>query len=307
MPSAAAVVCPGCRRNVLRRRWEEALCVCLYCGHHAPVPAGLRLAQLADPGTLERCPLEVPIYDPLGFDDGQPYPARVAAARRQTGEDEAMVVGRATIAGVPCVVAAMEFRFLGGSLGMGTGDLFLHACDLAMAEERALVAVCTSGGARMQEGVAALLQMARCSAGTSGLRRHRLPYVAVLADPCYGGVLASFAAQADVLLAEPGARIGFAGRRVVEEAAGETLPPDFQTAEAIVEWGMVDAVVPRHRLRATLGAVLRALTQAPVHSDGSPATTSPSSACPDPDVGPPPGQTAAVVRRRQRTRRIAAP
>lgn len=266
MPSAAAVACPRCRRNVLRERWERALHVCPYCHHHAPVGAAARIGQLGDPGTIERLAVPVPAYDPLGFDDGQPYPRRLEAARRATGEVEAMAVARARIAGVASVIAAMEFGFLGGSLGVGVGDLFDAACEVATVEGRALVAICTSGGARMQEGLAALVQMARCSAATAALHRARLPYVAVLADPCYGGVLASFATQADVILAEPGARIGFAGRRVVEQAARERLPDDFQTAEAVCSWGMVDAVVPRRELRGVVGRILRALTGGTVGS-----------------------------------------
>jgi acetyl-CoA carboxylase carboxyl transferase beta subunit len=257
------VACPECQRRAVSSRWEEALGVCPACGHHARVPARVRAGQVADPGTLALLPTAVEQPDPLRFDDGVPYPARLRAARADTGVDEALVTGRATLHGVPVMLACMEFGFLGGSLGWATGELFAHACELAAAERRALISVCVSGGARMQEGIVALAQMARCTAGTSLLAGARLPHVTVLADPCFGGVTASFATQADVILAEPHARIGFAGGRVIEQAARERLPDGFQTAEFLVAHGMIDGVVPRSALRETLRRVLQALGPRP--------------------------------------------
>jgi acetyl-CoA carboxylase carboxyl transferase beta subunit len=257
------VACPACHRRVVSARWEETLHVCPACGHHARVPARHRAAQLADPGTLALLHTAVEDRDPLRFDDGAPYPVRIRAARAESGADEALVAGRAALGGVPVVLACMEFGFLGGSLGSATGELFARACELAVAERRALVTVCVSGGARMQEGVAALAQMARCTTGTVLVAAARLPFVALLADPCFGGVTASFATQADVIVAEPHARIGFAGGRVIEQAAHERLPEGFQTAEFLLAHGMVDAVVPRAELRDTLRRVLQALTSAP--------------------------------------------
>ena len=200
--------------------------------------------------------------DPLGFDDGVPYPERIRAARAESGASEAVVTARATVGGVPAVLMCMEFGFLGGSLGSVAGELFARACELAVAERRALVGVCVSGGARMQEGIASLAQMARCTAATTMLADARLPYVAILADPCFGGVTASFATQGDVTLAEPRARVGFAGGRVIEQAAHDRLPDGFQTAEFLLAHGMIDAVVARHELRSTAARVLRALTGA---------------------------------------------
>jgi acyl-CoA carboxylase subunit beta len=257
------VPCPACARRVIAARWEEMLAVCPSCGHHARVPAATRTAQLADPGTLELVHTAVDDRDPLRFDDGVPYPERILAARAESGAGEAVVTARAEVAGVPVVLMCMEFAFLGGSLGSVAGELFARACELAVAERRALLGVCVSGGARMQEGIASLAQMARCTTGTSMLATARLPYVAVLADPCFGGVTASFATQADVILAEPHARIGFAGGRVIEQAAHSKLPDGFQTAEFLLAHGMVDAVMPRHELRAGAGRVLRALTGTP--------------------------------------------
>jgi acetyl-CoA carboxylase carboxyl transferase subunit beta len=254
------VACPACQRRVLAARWEETLCVCPACGHHARVPAAHRAVQLADPDTAELLDTRVEDRDPLGFDDGIPYPARIRAARTESGAEEAVVAARAAVGGVPVVLACMEFGFLGGSLGSATGELYAQACELAAAEGRALVTVCVSGGARMQEGIVALAQMARCTTGTALLAAARLPHVTVLADPCFGGVTASFATQADVILAEPHARIGFAGGRVIEQAAHERLPDGFQTAEFLLSHGMVDAVVPRSELRDTLSRLLRAFT-----------------------------------------------
>jgi acetyl-CoA carboxylase carboxyl transferase beta subunit len=256
------VACPACPRRVLASRWEETLGVCPDCGHHARVSAAVRAAQLADPGTLTMLHAAVDDQDPLGFDDGVPYPARIHAARVESGASEAMVTARAAVDGVPAVLVCMEFAFLGGSLGSVAGELFARACELAADERRALLAVCVSGGARMQEGIVSLSQMARCTAGTAMLAEARLPYVSVLADPCFGGVTASFATQADVILAEPRARIGFAGGRVIRQAAHGRLPDGFQTAEFLLARGMIDAVVPRAELRATAGRVLRALTRA---------------------------------------------
>ena len=198
--------------------------------------------------------------DPLGFDDGVPYPSRVAEARRRTLLDETFLVARAAMGSVPVVLACMDFGFLGGSLGSAAGEQFAQACDLAVAEQRGLVAVCTSGGARMQEGIASLAQMARCSAGVVAVARARLPYISVLADPCFGGVTASFAVQADAILAEPHARIGFAGGRVIEQATYDRLPEGFQTSEFLLAHGMVDAVVERCELRQTIARLLVAFS-----------------------------------------------
>ena len=257
--AAGAVACPGCDRRTVADRWEAALRVCRHCGRHATVPAPTRARHLADAGSLEVMAIELEDRDPLRFNDGVPYADRVAQARRRTGLAETFLVARADIEGKPVVLACMDFGFLGGSLGSAAGELFAQACEHAVAERRSLVAVCTSGGARMQEGIASLAQMARCSTGVSALAQAGIPYITVLADPCFGGVTASFAVQADVILAEPNARIGFAGGRVIEQASHDRLPEGFQTAEFLLSHGMVDAVVGRHDLRPTIGALLEAL------------------------------------------------
>jgi acetyl-CoA carboxylase carboxyl transferase beta subunit len=256
--SADTVACSACGRRYVGDRFERALRVCGSCGRHARVPAMLRAKQIADPRTLQVRAIEVDPRDPLGFDDGIPYPQRVAQAQAATGHDEVFVVARATVGEVPAMLACMDFDFMGGSLGSAAGEQFAQACEAAADERRALVAVCTSGGARMQEGIASLAQMARCSVGVSQVGAAGLPYISVLADPCFGGVTASFATQADVIIAEPGARIGFAGGRVIEQATHDRLPDGFQRAEFLLAHGMVDMVVDRRALRSVLIRLLSA-------------------------------------------------
>jgi acetyl-CoA carboxylase carboxyl transferase subunit beta len=257
---AGTVECRGCGRRFVEARFDKQLRVCPDCGRHATVPAITRAGQLADPGTLDVVRMDISDRDPLGFDDGVPYPSRVAEARERTHLEETFVIARGDLGGVAVTLACMDFAFLGGSLGSAAGEQFARACDLATAEGRALVAVCTSGGARMQEGIASLAQMARCSAGVVAVNRAGLPYISVLADPCFGGVTASFAVQADVILAEPHARIGFAGGRVIEQASHDRLPEGFQTSEFLLAHGMVDAVVERAQLRGTIARLLTGFT-----------------------------------------------
>jgi acetyl-CoA carboxylase carboxyl transferase subunit beta len=256
--SAETVACASCGRRYVGDRFERGLRVCASCGTHARVPGGLRAEQIADRGSLDVVPMLLDDRDPLGFNDGVPYPQRVAAARRETGNDEVFTVARASVGEVPAMLACMDFAFMGGSLGSAAGESFARACEIAAGEGRALIAVCTSGGARMQEGIASLAQMARCSVGVSMVGQAGLPYISVLADPCFGGVTASFATQADVIIAEPGARIGFAGGRVIEQATHDRLPEGFQTAEFLLAHGMVDMVVDRRALRSVLVRLLSA-------------------------------------------------
>jgi acyl-CoA carboxylase subunit beta len=260
------VTCSACSRRFVAERFETQMGVCAECGHHAPVTAPGRIAQLADSGTIEMLQFDdLGPRDPLNFDDGARYEERLSEAQRKTGLHETFCVARAAITKQPVVIAAMDFAFLGGSLGIVAGEIFARACDIAVAEQRALVAVCVSGGARMQEGIASLAQMARCSNGIVTLAAARLPYISILGDPCFGGVTASFATQADVILAEPQARIGFAGGRVIEQATHGKLPPDFQSAEFLLDHGMVDAVVDRREIKGVIGNLLIALTSGAGH------------------------------------------
>ncbi len=197
--------------------------------------------------------------DPLGFDDGKPYPERLAAARQATGAADAVSAAFGRVGGRPAVVLVQDFAFMGGSLGMAAGEAFIAAAQEAVRRDAALVAFTAAGGARMQEGALSLMQMARTTLAVQELKRVRLPYVVVLTDPTTGGVTASYAMLGDVTLAEPGALIGFAGPRVIEQTIREKLPPGFQRAEYLVDKGMVDQVVPRRELPAVLGRVLSTL------------------------------------------------
>ncbi|NYH41855.1 acetyl-CoA carboxylase carboxyl transferase subunit beta [Micromonospora jinlongensis] len=252
------VLCQGCTTPLYRKRWARGRKVCPECGYHARLTAPERLDQIVDPGTLEPLPFPAVTEDILGFVDTIPYPRRLADARARTGLDEAVVCARGAIDGHPVVVAAMDFRFLGGSLGVGVGQLIALAAETALVERIPLLIVTASGGARMQEGTLALMQMARTSAALGQLDDAGILTISLITDPTYGGVAASFATLADVIVAEPGARLGFAGRRVIEQTIHQVLPQRFQTAEFLLERGFVDRVVPRDRLRTELSRLLAA-------------------------------------------------
>ncbi|MFG2110810.1 acetyl-CoA carboxylase carboxyltransferase subunit alpha [Micromonospora chersina] len=257
------VLCQGCTTPLYRKRWTRGLKVCPECGNHARLTAPERLAQLFDPGALELLTIPAVTEDVLGFVDTVPYPTRLADARARTGLDEAVVCARGAIGGHPVVVAAMDFRFMAGSLGVGVGQLVTLAAETALVEQVPLLIVTASGGARMQEGPLSLMQMARTSAALGQLDEAGLLTISLITDPTYGGVAASFATLADVIVAEPGARLGFAGRRVIEQTIHQVLPERFQTAEFLLERGFVDLVVPRDRLRAELSRLLAAAAPGP--------------------------------------------
>jgi acetyl-CoA carboxylase carboxyl transferase subunit beta len=248
--------CPQCRSHYRDEELREALRVCPTCGHHFPVGALERISQLADPGSFLEAASEVRSADPLAFADLKPYVDRLAAAESATGLDDAIVVGSAAIDGHPCVLAVMDFAFLGGSMGSAVGEKFARACDLAIDLGVPLVSVTASGGARMQENILALMQMAKTTAGVDALQEAGLAYVSVLSHPTTGGVMASFAALGDVILAEPNALMSFTGPRVVQQTTGETLPEDFGRAEANFRDGHIDEVVPRAELKATVARLL---------------------------------------------------
>jgi acetyl-CoA carboxylase carboxyl transferase subunit beta len=248
--------CPECNSHYRDEELAATLRVCPTCGHHFPVGALERIAQLTDPDSFREAASEVRSADPLAFADLKPYVDRLAAAESATGLDDAMVVGSGSIESHPCVLAVMDFAFLGGSMGSAVGEKFVRACDLAVELGVPLVSVTASGGARMQENILALMQMAKTTAGVDSLQEAGLAYVSVLAHPTTGGVMASFAALGDVILAEPNALMSFTGPRVVQQTTGETLPEDFGRAEANFRDGHVDQVVPRGELRPTLARLL---------------------------------------------------
>ncbi|MEI9891569.1 MAG: acetyl-CoA carboxylase carboxyltransferase subunit beta [Caulobacteraceae bacterium] len=228
-------------------------------GKHMRIGPKLRFAFTFDGGQFEALPAPSAVDDPLKFVDDRPYPERLKTARKTTGEKDAMAIGYGRIQDVPAVVLVQDFAFMGGSLGMAAGEGFIAAAQAAVARKAPLVAFTAAGGARMQEGALSLMQMARTTLAIQELKGARLPYVVVLTDPTTGGVTASYAMLGDVHLAEPGAMIGFAGPRVIEETIRETLPPGFQRSEYLQDKGMVDKVVARKDLPQVLGAILGVL------------------------------------------------
>ncbi|MGX5656854.1 carboxyltransferase subunit alpha [Geodermatophilus nigrescens] len=251
------VSCPGCGWLLYRKRLERNLSVCPECDHHLRLGARARIELLADAGSFTERACPPGPADPLAFSDLRDYPDRLAEAAVRSGETEAVVTGTARIGGTAVVLAAMDFGFLGGSMGVEVGRRVSAAADLAVEQRLPLVTVCASGGARMQEGVLSLFQMARAGQAYARLREAGLLSVCVLTDPTYGGVSASFATLATVLVAERGAHVGFAGPRVVQETIRAELPDDFQTAEFLLAHGLVDRVEGRAELRPLLGRLLR--------------------------------------------------
>jgi acetyl-CoA carboxylase carboxyl transferase subunit beta len=225
-------------------------------GKHMRIGPKLRFAYTFDEGQFEALPAPEVVDDPLKFVDDRSYVERLKTARKTTGERDAMAIAYGQIQGVPAVVLVQDFAFMGGSLGMAAGEGFIAAAEAAVARKAPLVVFTAAGGARMQEGALSLMQMARTTLAIQQLKAARLPYVVVLTDPTTGGVTASYAMLGDIHLAEPGAMIGFAGPRVIEETIRETLPPGFQRSEYLVEKGMVDRVVSRHDLPEVLGQIL---------------------------------------------------
>lgn len=228
-------------------------------GNHMRIGSKLRLDYTFDDAKYERIATPIVADDPLNFPDDKPYPERLKAARKATGEQDSMAAGYGHICGQPAVVIVQDFTFMGGSLGMAAGETFVKAAQEAVKREVPLVIFTASGGARMQEGTLSLMQMARTTLALNEVKAAGLPYIVVLTDPTTGGVTASYAMLGDVHLAEPNATIGFSGRRVIEQTIRETLPPGFQRSEFLVEHGMVDQVVKRSDLPEKLSSILKTL------------------------------------------------
>ncbi len=258
IPGNLVVKCPKCRDLLIGKDWEKNLKTCSRCGYHFRLSAEERIALLLDEGSFQELDSNLLSVDPLNFvSRSQSYQAKLREEREKTGLNEAVVIGTGTIEGLPLALAVMDFAFIGGSMGSVVGEKVTRAIERALADRSALLIVCTSGGARMQEGLFSLLQMAKTTAALARLGEARVPYISLLTDPTTGGVSASFAFLGDVVLAEPGALIGFAGPRVIEQAMHSRLPPDANTAEFVLNHGMLDAVVPRRLLRSTLARLLR--------------------------------------------------
>ena len=252
VPDKLWVKCPACEQMIFHRELEGNLQVCPHCGHHMRIGLSQRLELLYDEGQFTAIELPKTVIDPLRFRDRKRYSDRLKEAQSKTGDEDAIMVVHGKMGGAPVVTAALNFAFMGGSMGIAVGEGLVAAAQLAKLKEAPLLTIPASGGARMQEGILSLMQMPRSVIAVEDVREAGLPYVVLLTDPTTGGVSASFAMLGDIAIAEPGAQIGFAGRRVIEETIREQLPENFQRAEYLLEHGMIDMVVPRHELRETL-------------------------------------------------------
>ncbi|WP_340682685.1 acetyl-CoA carboxylase, carboxyltransferase subunit beta [Amycolatopsis coloradensis] len=270
-PEPEWVSCARCRMLLYGKRFARSAKVCPGCGWHSRLTVRDRLDSLLDPGSARPLKPAAAVHDPLAFTDLVPYTERLDRARRETGLEDAVQVVSATLSGRPLVVAAMDFRFLGGSLGSAAGEAIVTAAEAALAGRMPLLVITASGGARMQEGALSLMQMARTSNAMAALDEAGLLTLTLVTDPTFGGVAASFATLSDVIVAEPGARMGFAGRRVIEQTIRESLPESFQTAEFLFEHGLIDGVSPRKELPQLLAVLVGAAAPpADGWSDGVP-------------------------------------
>ncbi len=252
--------CPACQQMIFHRDLEKALRVCSHCGHHMRLGAVQRLEATLDPG-FSRIELPKAPADPLRFRDQRRYADRLRESQTKTSMDDAVAVAHGTINGQRAVVAAFEFAFMGGSMGAGVGEAIVTAAKLAVLQNAPVIVFTASGGARMQEGAVSLMQMPRTVIATRMVKEAGLPFITVLCDPTTGGVTASFAMLGDIQIAEPGALIGFAGARVIEQTVREILPEGFQRAEYLLEHGILDMVVKRGDMRETLARVISLLRQ----------------------------------------------
>ena len=253
IPEDLWVKCPTCGELIYSKELEHNAQVCPKCGHHIRLGARDRIALLTDAGSFVEWDRDVRPVDPLQFVDGSgPYDQKIARTQRKTGENEALMTGEGTIEGRRFVLVVADFDFLGASMGSVWGEKLARAVERAIERRCPVLTINASGGARMHEGLFSLMQMAKTVACFDRLGRARLPHFSLLVDPCYGGVTASYATVADVILAEPGALIGFAGQRVIEQITKQKLPPGFQTAEFLLAHGMIDMIVERPTLRLTL-------------------------------------------------------
>jgi len=264
IPEGLWVKCPSCEAVLYRTDLEKNLGVCPKCNHHGRLSARERIDQLLDPDARYEIGSEVLPVDSLKFKDTRKYPERLAAALEETGEIDALVVMQGSIKSVPLVVAVFEFEFMGGSMGSVVGERFVRGVRVAFDNHVAFVCITASGGARMQEGVNSLFQMAKTTAVLQELSKARLPFVSILTDPTMGGVSASFAMIGDIVIAEPGALIGFAGPRVIEQTVREKLPEGFQRAEFLLEKGAIDMIVDRRQLKDELPKLLTLLQRQPL-------------------------------------------
>jgi acetyl-CoA carboxylase carboxyl transferase subunit beta len=270
VPEGLWVKCPGCQQAIYNKDLAGNMNVCPKCGHHFRIGAAERLRMLFDDEWIEY-DRDLVSTDPLRFTDTKPYKARLKAGIENTGLKDALISASGTIDGLPAIVAAMEYGFIGGSMGVVVGEKITRAIERAIERQLPIVIVCCSGGARMMEGARSLMQMAKISGALARLDRARLPYIAVLTDPTTGGVTASFAMLGDLNIAEPKAQIGFAGPRVIEQTIRQKLPEGFQRSEFLLEKGMIDLVVDRRELKQVIANALRFMGAAQVPEPLQPA------------------------------------
>lgn len=260
IPDGAWLKCKDCGRTLYTDQLKENFSVCPHCMYHFPMTAPDRIAMLTDEGSFVELEGNFVSVDALGFVDSKPYPERLAQNIAKTGLKEAVVCGEATLGGKKFSIGAMDFRFLGASMGSVVGEKITRLIEHAAENQQCVVMVTASGGARMQEGILSLMQMPKTCGALARLAEKKLPYIVIMTNPTYGGVTASFASLGDVILAEPGAMIGFAGPRVIQETTNSKLPEGFQTAEFLLEKGLIDRVVERKNLRRELLLLLDYLT-----------------------------------------------
>lgn len=281
VPDDLWVKCPACGELSYSREVERLFRVCPRCQHHLRLSASERIATLTDRDSFVEWDAPLTAADPLEFvADGEAYRDKAARAAERTGSREALVTGRAAIGGQAVALAVAEFGFMGASMGSVFGEKLARAVERAIEQGLPLITVSSSGGARMQESPFSLMQMAKTTAALARLGEARLPHLALLCDPCYGGVTASYATVADVIIAEPGAMIGFAGPRVIEQITRQKLPPGFQTAEFLLQHGMIDLIVPRQDLPARIATLLGHYARA--GGRGAPETAAAATAAPEP-------------------------
>ncbi len=263
VPEGLWIKCDACNGVLYRAEMERNLSVCPKCTHHMRIGARARLDSFLDPGPRTEIGAELEPMDPLRFRDGKKYRERLALAQKNTGEKDALIALQGEVKGLPVIACAFEFAFMGGSMASVVGERFVRAANTAVDSDMPLLCFAASGGARMQEGLISLMQMAKTSAVLTRLAKRGVPYISVLTDPTMGGVSASLAMLGDVVIAEPKALIGFAGPRVIEQTVRQTLPEGFQRSEFLLEHGAIDSIVDRRELRDRIAALLAMLTHRP--------------------------------------------
>ncbi|MGE5300579.1 MAG: acetyl-CoA carboxylase, carboxyltransferase subunit beta [Acidobacteriota bacterium] len=260
IPEGLWVKCESCREIIYKREIEKNLQICPKCNYHFRISARERLGLLVDEGSFIEMDAGLTSNDPLAFRDKVPYREKLEENKRKTGLEDAAISGEATVEGHPVVLVVMDFSFVGGSMGSVVGEKIVRAAEAALERGRPLVTVASSGGARMQEGIFSLMQMARVSAAVGRLKDNGALYISILADPTFGGVTASFAMLGDIILAEPKSLVGFAGRGVIEQTIKQQLPEDFQRAEFLLEHGFIDKIVDRKDVKKTVAKIIELLT-----------------------------------------------